>query len=342
MRVVALSLFLLLSAVCAPALAQTAPLEEKQKAVMAFNIRVDQIRDSKLGKELNLGPMLDQMQAQSGDDGPSPSSIDQVFGAMSAPETLDAAMQMQSGKMTLDFFVQMTMNDPASVTKLMAKAEEENAGTAEHDGSTFYMLPANGGPEGVMVRKVNDKTVEMGTKGFLFRPDRKPFTDNLQAALKNAPKGDIRIVMDLNGAKGLLAQAVEMGKGNPPHPMVPTYLELVDNMKDMAISINLTGGDLLSLKATGVNEADATELKEGLDSLLGIAKFSIKGMLPTIRAQDPDGAVVVEKLTGSLNAKSEGTIVSINIPTPEGFDSWVVKQVGVMQQMMGGGMAPSR
>ena len=95
-----------------------------------------------------LAPMLDQMQAQSGDDGPSPSSIDQVFGAMSAPETLDAAMQMQSGKMTLDFFVQMTMNDPASVTKLMAKAEEENAGTAEHDGSTFYMLPANGGPEG--------------------------------------------------------------------------------------------------------------------------------------------------------------------------------------------------
>ena len=96
----------------------------------------------------------------------------------------------------------------------------------------------------------------------------------------------------------------------------------------MAISINLTGGDLLSLKATGVNEADATELKEGLDSLLGIAKFSIKGMLPTIRAQDPDGGSCSGgNLPVSLNAKSEGNnCPQSTFPTPEGFDSWVVKQ----------------
>jgi hypothetical protein len=235
------------------------------------------------------------------------------------------------------------VNDEATVNKVMAKAEEENVGKVEDNGKTFYKMPAeNGGPEGIMMRKVSATSLEVGTEKYLFRPDRTPFTANLQSALKNSPKGDIRIVMDLEGAKGLIAEAVEMGKQNPPNAMVPAYLDLVDNMKDIAISINLSEGDLMALKATGVNEADATELKEGLDSLLGTAKLAMQGMLPMLREQDPDGAAVVEKLAGTLNAKSEGTTVSINIPTPDGFSEWVIKQAAMMQQMMGGGMAPGR
>jgi hypothetical protein len=254
-----------------------------------------------------------------------------------------AAMQMQAGTLPIDFFVQIKVNDEATVNKVMAKAEEENVGKVEDNGKTFYKMPAeNGGPEGIMMRKVSATSLEVGTEKYLFRPDRTPFTANLQSALKNSPKGDIRIVMDLEGAKGLIAEAVEMGKQNPPNAMVPAYLDLVDNMKDIAISINLSEGDLMALKATGVNEADATELKEGLDSLLGTAKLAMQGMLPMLREQDPDGAAVVEKLAGTLNAKSEGTTVSINIPTPDGFSEWVIKQAAMMQQMMGGGMAPGR
>ena len=58
MRVVAFSLFLLLSVVCAPAMSQTATLEEKQKAVVVFDIRMDTIRNSDLAKKLKLTEKL--------------------------------------------------------------------------------------------------------------------------------------------------------------------------------------------------------------------------------------------------------------------------------------------
>ena len=140
MRVVAFSLFLLLSAVCAPALAQTGTLEEKQKAVVVFDIRMDSIRNSELAKKLKLTEKLTEMHAQSGDDGPSPASMDRIFGAMSAPENMQEAMGIQMGQMPFDFFVKVSFNDEASVTDLVAKAEEEEFETVENGGKTFFKM----------------------------------------------------------------------------------------------------------------------------------------------------------------------------------------------------------
>ncbi len=337
MRVVAISCFLLLSAVCMPAIAQTAPLEENQKAVLVFDIRMDSIRGSKLAQELKLADKFSAMQSQSGDEGLDPASLDRIFGAMSAPEDMQSAMSIEMGEMPMNFFVKMYFNDEAAVNKLFAKIENENGGTVDHDGQTFYKTPEQAGaPAGILIHKVDTKTVEVGTETFLFQPNRNLLTDNLAAAAQGTPEAAVRLAMDFAGAKGLVAEMVAMGKQNAPDPTVGVYMDLIDNIKDISIVIDVSGGDLLTVKANGVNEEDAVELKEGLDSLLGMAKMGIQGALPMIREQDADGAAVAENFANSLSASNEGTVVSIKIPTPTGFNAWVGKQAEQLELLFGG------
>jgi hypothetical protein len=326
MRVVAFSLFLLLSAVCAPAMAQTDTLEEKQKAVVVFDIRMDSIRSSELAKKLKLTEKLSEMRTQSGDDGPDPSTMDRIFGAMSAPENMESAMAIQMGEMPFDFFVKVSFNDEASVNDLVAKATEKEFETVDHDGESFFKMPEEGGPAGVLMHKVDAKTIELGTEGYLFRPDRNLLTDNLKAADQNSPNAAVRLALDVAGAKGLVDEMVAMGQQQAPPPF-GEFIGLIDNIQDISFILDVSGNDLLKVTATGVNQEDAVELKEGLDSLLGLAKNGIKTMLPMIRQQDPDGAAVMERLSETLNATNENETVSITIPTPEGFEDWVVQQV---------------
>jgi hypothetical protein len=338
MRVLALTLFLMLSVVCAPALGQS-ELQEKQKAVVVFDVRMDMIRDCALGKTLKLEDKLNAMHAQSGDNGPNPSKLERIFGAMSAPEDMASAMSIQMGDMPMEFFVRMKFKDADSAKAILAEAEKDNGGTVEKDGKTFYKAPPSSGmPEGLLMHAVDDTTVEMGTEAYVFMKNRTPFTDNLKAAWEKSPNEAIRIAMDLQGAKGLISEAVEMGKqqggGNP---MVGVYLDLVDNMKDVGISLDFSGKNLLTIRATGVNDSDAVELKEGLDSLLGMAKMGGQTQLPNIKQMDPEGGAVLEKILNSLNAKSEGTDVSVVIPKPEGFDKAVENAVNQFGAMFGGG-----
>lgn len=338
MRVVAFSLFLLLSVVCAPAMAQSDALDEKQKAVVVFDVRMDSVRSSDLAKKVELADKISQMHEQSGDDGPNPAKIDRIMGAMSAPENMEAAMSVQMGQMPMNFFVKMYFNDAAEATKLVDKAKEDNGGTVDHDGKTFYKLPEQAGaPEGIMMHQVDDKTLEIGTETYLFRADRNVLTANLAEAARKSPKAAVRLALDIEGAKGLVAELVAMGKQQAPDPTVGVFMDLIDNIKDIAIVLDVSGGDLLTINANGVNEDEAAELKEGLDSLLGMAKMGIQGTLPMIRDQDPDGAAIVEQLADSLKAQGSGTAVSVTIPTPTGFDDWVVKQAGMLEAMMGGG-----
>ena len=155
-------------------------------------------------------------------------------------------------------------------------------------------------------------------------------TANLAAAAQGKPDAAVRMAIDFSGAKELMAELMAAAKQNAPNPMFEGFIDLIDNIKDLAIILDVSGGDLVSVKATGVNQADAIELKEGLDGLLFLGKTSIQGMLPMIREQDPDGAAVMEKIAESLNATNENETVKIAIPTPEGFSAWVVQQAAAM------------
>lgn len=337
MRVLAFTLFLMLSAVCAPAWGQS-ELQENQKAVVVFDIRMDMIRDCALGKTLKLEEKLNDMHAQQGENGPNPAKIERVFGAMSAPENIASAMSIQMGQLPMEFFVRMKFADAETAKLVLDEAVNDNGGTVEKDGKTFYKAPpASGMPEGVMMHAVDETTIEIGTEAYVYLNSRRPFTENLSQAWEKSPNEAIRIAMDLEGAKGLIAEAVAMGKEQAGNPMVGEYLGLIDNMKDLRISLDFAGKNLLTLNATGVSEDEAEELKSGLDSLLGTAKFAGQAGLAQMREMDPGGADVAAKILDSLNAKSSGTEVSVAIPKPEGFDKAIENAVNQLAGLLGGG-----
>jgi len=324
-----LGLLTLGCAMTAPLLGQSAPLEDKQKAVVVFDVRMDLIRTSELAKTLGLEDQIAGAAAQQGADSMDPNSIDRVFGALSAPESMAAAQGAEDGKSPVDFFAKIVFTDAAAATEALEKMKEKGAGSFEQAGKTYYRPPADGdAPQNMVMTQVDEKTLMVGTEDFVFFPDQKVFTDGLLAAWKGAPaKQAIRIAMDLEGMQGLLGEAVAQGKqgGNP---MVAGYLDLVDNMKHMSLSIDMSGKNLITLKATGVDSENAEELRSGLDAILGLGKTMGKVQVEGLKQASPDMAVVAEEILKSLKATSEGDEVQVVIPKPAGFDAAISKMIG--------------
>ncbi|MFK7770298.1 MAG: hypothetical protein AB8B55_24015 [Mariniblastus sp.] len=341
MRTVAFSLFLMLAAVCAPAMGQSSPLEEKQKAVLAFEIRMDLVRDSELGKSLGLAEMMSKVPGGDGEE-MDMSGLESVLGAVSAPATMGDAMAVSMGGAPPEFFVQLKFKDNTMVDQMIAMAKKDNGGVVERDGKTFYKPPSGGGgPDNMMMHSPKAGMLEMGTEAYLFQDTRQLMTDGLKSAWKASPKNEsIRIVMDMDGAKGLIAEAVEQAKASAPDPMVGEYLGLIDNMKDISISMNVADGNLMSIFANGVNSEDAEELQGGLDSILGMAKMGGKMQVGQMQEFDPEGAKVLSQVLDSLNAKKDGDRVSVVIPKPDGFNPFLEKAVKQAMAMMPPGLRP--
>ncbi len=328
MRVFAFSFFMLLTMACSSVFAQTGTLDEKDKAVVVFDLRMNDMRDSELGKKLGMAGMLSDV--ASGDDAPGPNEIDRVFGAMSLPQSMQDAMMAQFGEVKFDFFVKIYFNNEDAIDKVLAEIGSDSAETVEKDGKTFYELPADGGvPAGlVFMQVVDSKTVELGTKKYLFHPDRKLLTDNLMSAAKDSPKAPIRMAMDFSGARGLVTELVEMGKqqagGNGP---AGAFIDLVNNVQDLSIMVGMDGGDLLTIKARGLDDEKSKELRSGVDAMLGLAKMSMQQFMPMVESSDPDAAEMLGVISKALKAKGTGQEVLVKIPTPKGLGDYISKQM---------------
>lgn len=347
MRVVALTL-LLIGLVGAPASAQS--LEESQKAVLVFDIRMDMLNTSKLGKQMKFSEKMTEANARaaqmSGQEvGPDAEKLERIFGAMSAPKNMEAAMAMQGGgPLTFEFFARAKYKDAESAKLALQTALDGNQEEFEKEGRTLYKLaPGEGVPEGLIAHMVDDVTIEVGTEAYIYHEDRNVFTDNLKASWAKAPNEAIRLAMDLAGAQELVSELVEQGKANAPDPTVEPFLELIDNIKDLGISIDLSQKNLFTLRANAIDTENAEELKGGLDSLLFLAKTGGKQGLMMLKGQGPNGegdeiAGVLGKILDSLKARMKGTDVTITIPRPKGFESAVEKATQLVPMMMMGGM----
>ncbi|MDA7918732.1 hypothetical protein N9X53_03750 [Mariniblastus sp.] len=327
MRVFASSFFLLLTMACSSLLAQTGTLDEKDKAVVVFDLRLDDMRNSVLGKKLGMEA---QLAGVASEDEPGPNEIDRVFGAMSLPQSMQEAMMAQFGEVKFDFFVKVYFNTEAAVDKVLAEIDSDSAETVENDGKTFYEMPADGPvPAGLVYMQVVDsKTVELGTKKYLFHPNRKLLTDNLMAAAKDSPEVPIRMAMDFAGAKGLVTELVEMGKqqagGNGPAGM---FIDLLNNVQDLSIMVGMDEKDLLTIKATGMDDEKAKELRGGVDAMLGLAKMSMQQVMPMVEGTDPDAAKMLGVISKALKAKGSGREVLVKIPAPKGLGDFLSKQM---------------
>ncbi|QEG24123.1 hypothetical protein [Mariniblastus fucicola] len=317
MRTAFLSLAVVsLCLVTAPAFAQQTPLEAKEKSVIRFDVNMDKIVNSELGKQLDL---QDKMQTLPGVDPEEmdPSSISRVFGSLSLPDNVQAFQGMGPGAaLPMELFSRVEFNNSESLSGLLKKMSEESE-EVSIGGKTFMKQTDPDAPEGMLAQKIDDKTLEMGTEKYLTRADREVATDGLNKAWKMTPDHAVRIVVDVDGMAALKEEIIDMVAQTQPNAIA--YAELLNNITNLRITVDLDGDELLTLCATGKDEELAEEFADGLDSLLMFGKMG----LDPARAPNEEAASVMKKIGDALEAKLDGTEVSIRIPRPEGFNEVV-------------------
>jgi len=338
MRVAILSLLLTLGAIIAPCTAQSIP----DKAVLVFDVRMDMLKTSPLGKQMKFEEMLSQAQKRPGQGEADPSKLLRLFGAVSAPESMEALQVMRPDKgVPFEFFMRAKYQDSESASVAFQDALGEDNEKIERDGQTYYKADKGGAmPPGTFLHQVDDTTVEMATEAYAFRGDQNVFTDNLKTAWGKAPNEAIRMAIDIKGAQSLVAELIEEGKKSASDPTFEAYYDLIDNISNMGVSIDLTGKNLLSLRATALDVAQGEELKGGLDSLLFIAQAGGKQVLPMIGEFVPSAKPVAGAILDSLVAKIDGAEVSVVIPKPHGFEKAIQESSQIIPMLMGGGGPP--
>ncbi len=316
----------------ASAVAQSPPeLTDKQKAVVAFDVRMDRLmagaNDAGIDTSQVGDAPLDMPM-----EGIKASDIKRVFGVVSLPDNIEQVMMMdQQDDLPMEFLVRIEFNDAAACQTAEDNLKAiEGTGTVEFAGKTYYSPPEGQGPQNLVGHRVNETTFQFATRNYGFQESLNMRTDGLIQAWKQVPDDAIRLAIDLETRGELIQQAVEMGKQGMP-PMAAPFMDLIDNAKSMVISMDMGHDNLLNLVATGVDEDQAEELRSGLDSLLGMAKMAGTAGLAQAGDQMPEVTDVAKQLLDSLKATREGNIVRVAIPKPEGLGEAIMAAQNMAQ-----------
>ena len=324
---VALVAVMATSSWCSNAVAQTE--SDGQQSTVMFDIDFAKLKSSKLATTLGVEAQLGKV-AQSDDTKPDVSNLMRVVGAMSMPKSIAEAQSLAEGTMPMNLYIRMQFKDAAAADKMMEKAGAASSGKVERDGKTFYRPKDDGKtPENVLTHRVDPTTIEIATESYAFLANRNVLSQGLQDAWSLMGDDSIRLAIDVDGASGFINEAVEMAKakakGTPQEAQMVGFLGLIDNMKNLRLGIDFANENIVTLRATGVDEKEATELEGGLDALLGMGKILGGMQLQGLQQQDPQAGAVVSQILEALDASREGTEVSVAIPHPEGLEALAEK-----------------
>lgn len=325
MRTALLSLAVVsLCVITAPAFAQQTPLEAKEKSVIRYEVNMDKIVNSDLGKRLDLADKMQNLPVAVDSDDMDPSKIKRVFGSVSLPDNLEAFGDVATGgQLPMDTFSRIEFSDSAALDGMVKKMAE--AADEVTIGGKKFMKPNDGqSPEGMLTHKIDATTMEMGTEKYLTRADREVNTDGLNKAWSMAPEHAIRIVVDVDGMPELKEEIIE--NVAQMSPQFADYADLLDNISNLRITVDLDSDQLLTICATGKDEELAEDFADGVDSLLLLAKF---GLNPA-NAPNEEAADVMQSISNALKTKIDGKEVSVIIPRPEGFNDFIESTVAAM------------
>ncbi len=317
MRTALLSLAVVsLCLVTAPAVAQQTPLETKEQSVIRFEVNMDKIVNSELGKQLDLEGKMQTLPGVDPEE-MDPASIARVFGSLSLPDNIQAFQGMGPGSdLPMELFTRVEFSDSEALGSALKKMGEDSE-EVEVGGKKFMKPSDPEAPQGMLAQKIDDKTMEIGTEKYVTRADREVSTDGLSKAWAMAPKHAVRIVVDVDGMEALKEELIDMVA--QVQPQAVAYAELLNNVSNLRITIDLDSDELLTLCATGKDEDMAEEFADGLDSLLMFGKMG----LDASNAPNEEAATIMKAISGAMEANLEGKEVSIRIPRPEGFNKFI-------------------
>lgn len=300
--------------------AQTQPLAQKDQAVMLLEIQMDRLADSELAKALNL---RDQITSNTGNI--DPRDIVRIFAMASAPESVDEIEGMQNGNLPVEFLMVMQLKDESAAEKAMNELTSEGAESFQRNGKTFYRPNDPNAPDNVVASRIDSTTIQMGSETYAFMPNSmQALSAGLQQAWGKVSQGNdaIRIVIDLDGARHLIDEALDMAAGQGD-PMLQGFLEVIPGIKDLAITMDFSGGNLLGMIMNCKDSESAEQLNDALNGIFSVAKMFGGPAINEMRDQDPELARVAQSLLRALTPSVDGSVVEVKIPKPEGMEGAV-------------------
>ena len=287
----------------------------KKNAVIAFDIRGSQLVETETFKKIfTEGSIISMFTGTT-------VMPQRIFGASSLPDDF-AFLQAPAPpkELPFDFFARITMKDKDEAEEL-ADIFSNGAEETEISGKKFSVV----GPR-LLIHQPDEKSIEAGNQAYIIPKSRRVFTPRLTKAFAATPNVPIRIAMDLESQKQSVAQMVDLqiqqldGLDPGIKGVVEAFLNCLKNLSEVRIGIGLKSENLLSIEAVGYDEAKATEFKEALDSVIGLAQFSRKPIVDTLRGQSKQLADDVNSIIQNAKATVDGTKVSLVVPAPLNFD----------------------
>lgn len=325
MRLKTTTIFSVLLAIVAtcPVFAQSIPKE--QQSEVAIEIQMDRFRNSPLYDTMKDAIEQSPAMAQAPSDFDW-EKVESVFVTFALPEDVNGMMAIQGieqgGELPTEMFARIKFSDSAGADQMLSMIKDDSE-MKTIDGKTYYAPKQDGdGPRNILAEQVDDTTLVFGTEKYLTTGvGNHLMSSGLQAAWGKMPNDGFRLAIDLQNSSELIEEAVEMAKAQTAdNPMVAGFINLILNVNDVRLSMDLAGGDLLTLAATGKDDENTKKFHEGFDGILGMGKMFGAGGVEQLKEQSPEAGRVLGEILNSLSAKRDGNDVVVAIPKPEGFE----------------------
>lgn len=300
-------------------------LEEKDKAVLRFDIDVQKVLKMELVKSLNLKELIENDYQL----GPSPldySIVKRVSGGFSAPASL--ASLENTNDVPFEFYARFEFLDAADAKAYYGEFREF-CNVEERDGKEF-LTPGVGAMGNICIFQQDD-FFEVASRKYFNRNDRDVFTDRVEDEWEKLGDYPVLGVLDAQGAGSLVKSIQDLLRSDSTPKSASIFADVADDPQLIVLKGATEGDPILSLRATCRTDAEANEVRSMVDGALGIGKavFVMEG-LNEVNQLSADIDRLIESLMNDLTAKGEGRNIDIVISRPKNMDQAIKKLRFVM------------
>ncbi len=285
-------------------------------AVLSFDLNFE-----KLGELRPLKEMVDHSPPMQGPDGEIIRGALQVSGVVGAPAQLTDLFAMQpNDPIPFDFTFRIRFADAEAAQRLLDQTKGEREEVTEFGKTWFKPTGDAGAPANLRIQVVNPTTLEFGTIGYMSQAADKTWSAALRQSWAGMPEHSLRIAADFDAARAFVNEALAMAKEQTP-PEARAFLGPIDKISGLQFSVDGGGQQLLSLTITGVDDAGASDIHDGVEALLGLVRMAAGEQVAMMKERTPETARVAEEILSALNSQLAGKTVKLVVPRPMGFEA---------------------
>jgi len=303
-----LVVFVAMAILTAPVFAQTDT--KAAKADVVFELSLSKFLDLPMVQKSRFDKKVEKAITKSVPNDLYFTKLVRVFACLRLPKNLEKLEDIHTSKGNdMEFLIRLEFATANAAQQMIEKSRAE--------GSTY--LPAD-----VAIYKVNEKTLELTSKGFAGQSIDALLSAPLATAWKAMPDAGLKVSIDSVEARGFLKQLVKAGKKRfDPYPINVAFMDLLLTTDNINLSFDLASANLLTLKVSGSGEDTLTDINDGLKSMLSIVKLALRSATSRVLPAASQPAVVFNKLADDMSVTRNGNTFTLLIPRPEGFDEAV-------------------